>query len=403
MKLRPYQQEAYKAILEDIQLPEPALAVLPTASGKSHIIASVVAALNAPVLILQPSQELLEQNEEKLALLVPKRDIGIYSASFGKKEIKKFTFATIQSVYKIPGLFSHIKLVIIDEAHGLNPKEFETMYMEFLKGMGDPKVIGLTATAFRLAIGYVAHYDKVRKKVNLEAVTTLKMLTRMRHKKMKRNFWKRIVFNVSHKELLEQGYLSPLEYIDKPLLPYAEIPINKSHSDYDLEAYAKTIVGREATILRTIAEAQKRYKSILVFCSTTEQAKTLQKVMKRSELVLAETKRSQRSDIIGRFKSGKLQTIFNVGTLTTGFDHPALDCLILLRPTRSPVLYNQILGRLTRIARGKAVGTVIDLTGTCRNMGKIETFELYQTGKVWDVRSERHRSFHNKILFSRKI
>lgn len=398
MSLRPYQKDAVRAIERDLPLPGSALVVMPTASGKSHVIASTAAAMT-PVLILQPSRELLAQNKAKLSLLVDEKDIGIYSASFKQKDIKTFTFATIQSVYKHGALFKHIPLVIIDEAHGLAPRSLGTMYQTFLKDMGNPKVIGLTATPYRLEVGYYKEKDG-----SLMQATMLKMINRSRHKSQKEVFWKRIIYNISHETLLQQGYLSPIEYVYMPLMHYSEIPVNISHSDYNLEAYAKAIVGREADIINTIGEAQRRFKSVLVFCATVAQAMELQKVIKGSEIVTAKTHAKIRPQIIEGFKNGSIKTVFNVGTLTTGFDHPSLDCIILLRPTRSLVLYQQILGRLTRLAPGKTKGTLIDLTGTAKALGRVETFELYlNERRLWDLRTEKHNGWHDRILFTRAI
>jgi len=122
---RPYQSDALNAIKKDLSIQGASLVVMPTASGKSHVIAGT-AQMMQPVLILQPSQELLAQNMAKLALLIPSEDIGVYSASFNRREIKRFTFATIQSVYTKPELFQHIKLVIIDESHNLAPRSLGT-------------------------------------------------------------------------------------------------------------------------------------------------------------------------------------------------------------------------------------------------------------------------------------
>lgn len=398
MKLRDYQQHALDAIKQDIYEPGNSLVVMPTASGKSHVIAEA-AKLSNPVLILQPSRELLAQNRTKLSLIVDKSEIGTYSASFDEKTIRKFTFATIQSVYKKPELFSHIKLIIMDECHGLAPRQLGTMYSSFITAIGNPKVIGFTATPYRLELSYF--YNDIGE---LEAATMLKLINRMRHKSAKKMFWERIIYKVDHKYLLENGFLSPIEYIYEPLMPYTEIPINKSHSDYNLEAYAEAIVGRQAQILSTISEAQKRYKSLLVFCATTTQAIDLSKIIKGSGVVLGTTPKNQREQIVNDFKSGKIKTVFNMGTLTTGFDHPELDCVLLLRPTRSLPLYNQIIGRLTRIAPGKTKGTVIDFTGTCKSLGRIETFELYKNEfNLWDLRTEKHQKWHNKVLFSRIV
>lgn len=398
MNLRPYQQDALNAIKADIDVSGASLVVMPTGSGKSHIIAET-ALLKSPVLILQPSQELLIQNRGKLTAIIGSERIGTYSASCGEKVIKEFTFATIQSVYKKPEEFSHFKLVIIDEAHQLAPRNLSTMYTSFIKAIGSPKVIGLTATPYRLEVAYMRHNDGT-----LEAVTMLKLINRMRHKNAKEIFWKKIIYQISHQELLAGGYLVPLEYIHNPLLPYSEIPINKSHSDYNLEAYSQAVVGREANIINTIGEAQKRFKSILVFCATTEQADHLSTVIVGSKTVFGSTNKKEREQTIKDFKSGAVKTVFNMGCLTTGFDHPSLDCIILLRPTRSLPLYNQMLGRLTRPAPDKQKGTVIDLTGTCKAIGAIESFELYQSDRgLWDLKTERHPSWNNRTLFTRIV
>lgn len=402
MKLRPYQEVALGAIKKDLDKLGASLVVMPTASGKSHVIAAT-AMLVSPVLVLQPTQELLQQNYDKMLLLVSDSKVGIYSASFNKREVKQITFATIQSVYQKPELFEHIKLVIIDECQGVAPRSLGTMYMEFLDAIGRPKIFGFTATPYRLETGYARIRDWTGE-MQLVASTMLKMLNRMRHKSQKTTFWKGIIYQIPHRLLLANGYLSPIEYIDRPLMPYAEIPINKAYTDYNLEAYSQAVVGREADILSTIAEAQRRFKSVLVFCATTDQAKHLSNVIKDSAVVLADTDKKERSSTIDGFKNGSIKTVFNVGTLTTGFDHPALDCVVLLRPTRSLPLYNQMMGRLTRISPGKTHGTVIDLTGTCKALGRIETFELYLTERrLWDLRTEKHEGWHDRVLFTRQL
>jgi DNA repair protein RadD len=203
---------------------------------------------------------------------------------------------------------------------------------------------------------------------------------------------------------VDKGYLCPLTYIHEPLMPYEAIPVNISHSDFNLEKYSQMVVGMEAQILNTIAEAQKRYKSVLVFAAETRQANRLSEIVKGSGLVLGSTSKRDREKTVRDFKSGSIKTVFNVGCLTTGFDHPALDCIILLRPVRSPILYLQMLGRGSRVVPGKTTCTVIDLTGSCAKLGSIESFEVYKKqGWAWDVRSEKVDGFHGRLLFKMKI
>ncbi len=394
--LRDYQQSALDAIRADLPIPGASIVVIPTGGGKSHVIAAA-ARLKAPVLILQPSVELVRQNMAKLALFVPSSEISVYSASFGRKEVGTFTFATIQSVYKKPELFKDIKLVIIDECHLVNPKAMG-MYMKFVQNIGSPKIIGLTATAFRLALTYIKEGD------SLYASTGVKMVNRVYIQDTKTPFWPRIIYTISHKKLLSEDYLCPLEYVHEPLLPYESIKPNISHSDFNLEAYSQSIIGFESQILRTIAEAQKRFKSVLVFCAETGQADRLSEIVKGSKVVLGKTPKRVRQQIIDDFKSGVVQTVFNVGCLQVGFDHPELDCIILLRPVRSPIWYLQALGRGTRPAPGKEKCTIIDLTGSCKALGSVESFEMFLNRGLWDVRSDKvPEGFHGKLLFKVKL
>lgn len=386
-----------EAIARDLEIPGASVVVSPTGSGKSHLIAAT-ALLQSPVLILQPTQELLKQNMAKLEAIVGPSDIGVYSASFGRREIKMFTFATIGSVYKKPELFQGMKLIVADECHQISPRNITGMLLSFIRQIPGPKVIGMTATPFR---GETV-YEKIENE--LYAATGIKMINRMWMAGTNKPFWARIISNTSHKELLDQGYLCPLEYIHEPLLPYETLPVNVSHSDFNLESYSQMIIGMESQILRTIGEAQKRYKSVLIFCSDVEQAKRLSEIVKGSEYVVGGMNAKLREGIVEGFKSGLIKTVFNCNCLSTGFDKPDLSCVILLRPVRSPILYLQMLGRLTRPAEGKTHGTVIDLTGSCNALGPAESFEVYQKdGWAWDVRSSKVDSFHGKILFRQKI
>jgi len=159
--LRPYQIEASnQAIYHLKNYSNPFVVMMATGAGKSLIIADICHKLNEPVLILQPSKEILEQNYEKLQSYGIK-DISIYSASKNSKEIAKFTYATIGSIYKCPEKFNHFKYVIIDECHQVNPKNLGGMYTQFLKAINCRNVCGLTATPYRLQQKYFQEYGEL--------------------------------------------------------------------------------------------------------------------------------------------------------------------------------------------------------------------------------------------------
>lgn len=148
-KLRPYQEEASKKAVEfflDKKKNWNALEVLPTASGKSLILADIAARLKDKVLVFSPTKEILEQNYKKYCSY-GFDNASIYSASFKSKEISDVTFATIGSVKGHPELFTDFKYILIDEVHLVKPES--GMYKEFLDKLKS-KVIGLTATPFRL-------------------------------------------------------------------------------------------------------------------------------------------------------------------------------------------------------------------------------------------------------------
>jgi len=270
------------------------------------------------------------------------------------------------------------------------------MFGSFLKAIGSPKVIGFTATPYRMGVTYIKetdHDDLGTQYNNLTAVTCTKLINRM-----KERFWSRIIYNINNSELLEKGYLCPLEYIDRSILDHSDIPINKSHTDFDLEKLDVILTGKENQIIEAINHGYSIANSILVFCSSTRQAIKLQSITANSEVVTADTKSATRDRIINDFKSGKIKTVFNFGVLTTGFDHPELDCIVLVRPTRSIGLYYQMLGRGVRIHKNKKSCKVIDLTSTVANIGKIETIGIDKIDGKWDIISSKG-VWHNRELY----
>jgi DNA repair protein RadD len=367
------------------------IAVLPTGAGKSLIISEFVRRLNQPVLILQPSREILSQNKEKLENYVDKSEIGVYSASFNSKDIKTYTLATIGSVFRKPELFSHFKVVICDECDLIPVKKLGSMFMKFFNKMGSPKIIGTTATPFRLD----TQYERLNDFFVLTHTVT-KMINRMGTTR----FWHRIVFNITTQELIDQGYLVPFKYYNVNLK--AKIPVNKSKSDFDLEKYSQLIQGDEPTIIKLVLTSQVKFKSVLVFCASVDQAKRLSEQVKGSEVVSSETKKKDRTRIIEGFKDGSIKTVFNFGVLTVGFDSPRLDCIILCRPSQSIRLYSQMLGRGSRISPGKTHCTVIDTTSTVKKLGRLETIRVEKLDTGWDIVTETG-NYHGKILYSFKI
>ena len=366
--LRKYQRDAVTAMQKDISIDRKSIVSLPTGSGKSIVIADFVNWLGTPTIILQPNREILAQNFNKLSTYVDKSEIGIYSASFNSKEIKKYTFATIQSVYKKPELFKHFSVVIIDEAHLYKAGG---MFDKFIKGIGGVKLYGLTATPFKLV--QKKKFDYKTRMMTIMGV--LQMLTQLG--------FDEIIYNITTKELTDQGYLSPMVYETHTSVE-ANFSLNsdkKVMADFDL---VLSLSGLDN--LTTVLNQLHNYKSTIVFCPSVSTAMRLESLVTgiSTAFVSGETPAKERKQMLKDFQSGKIRVIFNCEVLTTGFDHPALDCIVLARPTKSLNLYNQIIGRGSRIIEEKTHCTVFDITGTVKHLGKLDEIEVIKTPKMED-------------------
>lgn len=393
IELREYQKTAVKKMLWSTQIEGASLVVLPQGSGKSIVIADFVQQWGKPTLILVPSKELLEQDMDKLSQYVDSSEIAVFSASMNSKKVGTFTFATIQSAHKDPSLFKGFEMVIIDEAHLVNPTNYEGMFNRLFDGMGNPKVIGLTASPFRMS-HYYNRYDSG--KFSIETVHCTKMINRL-----KERFWHQLIYVQQIEDLIGEGFLCPLTYIDHTLINQEVIPTNKSKSDFNMEAFEALISEKERSIAEGINAMQPLHKSVLVFASSVAQANRLAQAT-GADVVFGETPKKERERVVIGFKDGSIKTVINVGVLNTGFDHPQLDCIVLARPTRSLSLHVQMLGRGTRIAEGKTQCQVIDYVGNTRFLGRAETMRVEKNEGKWDV-STNAGWWHQRELYKFKL
>lgn len=362
-KLRDYQKDASMAAVNffrDEKARYNALMVLPTGSGKSLIIADIAVKLGEPLLIFQPSKEILEQNFGKIQSYGI-WNAGVYSASMKSKDINRITYATIGSAIHHTELFSRFKFIIIDECHLVNSDH--GMYHDFID-MLPCKVLGLTATPYRL-------YS------NKSGGSMLRFLTRMRPK-----IFSRLIYNIQIETLLRRGYLADLAYYKMRIIDQSKLKVNSSGADYTdrsvRELYQKTHFAEslENVIQRLILAGRK---SILVFTRFVEEAKYLSETFgDKASVVSSKTDKLKRAKILQAFKTRHILVVANVGILTTGFDYPELDTIVIARPTMSLGLYYQMIGRALRPYPGKK-GWIIDLCGNYDRFGRVDQLRLIQT------------------------
>ena len=377
-QLRDYQQKASDAAVAFFNgnSRKNAVMVLPTGSGKSLVIADIASKLDGHTLVFQPSREILEQNFKKLCsygIL----DCSIYSASFNSKRISRITFATIGSVKNHPELFAHFRNVIVDECHLVNPKE--GMYREFFHTV-NCKVLGLTATPYRLSS-------------SRDFGSMLKFITRTRP-----CVFSEVIYHVQVSTLLDMGYLAKLNYYPMNPVGWNELnlKVNTTGADYtdrsvqqeyervDFYSYLVHIVRR----LMSPKSGCKR-KGILVFTRFLKEAERLTLSIPGCAIVSGDTPKKEREKILEAFKAGEIPVVANVGVLTTGFDYPELDTVVMARPTMSLAMWYQIVGRAIRPHPSKESGWIVDLCGNYKRFGEVADLRLVDGGNgKWAVFSK---------------
>lgn len=358
--LREYQQRAIDdlyAWFEAGNAGNPCL-VLPTGSGKSHIIAALCkdALQNWPetrILMLTHVKELIEQNAEKMRLHWPGAPLGIYSAGIGKRQLDEpITFAGIQSVRSKAQQIGHTDLCIIDECHLVSHKEeggYRTLLAELQTINPGLRVIGLTATPYRLGHGLItdkpALFDALLDPVGIE-------------------------------ELIHKGYLAPLRSkVTRAKLDTSGV--HKRGGEYiesELQAAVDTADNNLHTVQEIISIAGDR-KAWLLFCAGVGHAEHIAESLRQQNIAAAcitgETPKRKREELLAAFQAGELRALTNANVLTTGFDYPDIDLIAMLRPTMSAGLYVQMAGRGMRIKSHTDHCLVLDFAGVVAMHGPI--------------------------------
>lgn len=378
-QLREYQENSVRAGVEYLRNVQgrKGILVAPTGSGKSLIIANIAKELGS-TLVLQPSKELLEQNYAKFVSYGG--EAGVFSASMKQKIVQDVTFATIGSIKNRADLFADIRNVLIDECHLVNPSS-SSMYNTFFNN-AQLRTVGLSATPFRL--------KNFRSPQTGEPFSQLNMLTRMRPA-----FFQDIVHVVQIKDLYEQGYLSPIKYI--PLAWDGKaLVVNTTGADYTEESVENALDDNE--ILKKVPSyvagaIEQGRKHIIVYTTSIQNATDIADLLNRSKYkgacsVSSQTDPKERERILTDFKAGRIHTVVNVGVLTTGFDFPELDTIIIARPTMSLSLYMQMIGRGVRLAPNKENCAVIEMCGNYNRFGKVEGIEYHKRQNLWTMTNE---------------
>lgn len=359
--LRDYQERALDQLnqwFENNATGNPVLDLC-TGAGKSHIVAAFCKrALQAwpdtRVLMLTHQKELIEQNAEKMRQHWKGAPLGIYSASLNRKTLgEPITFAGIQSIINQKENIGHIDLILIDECHMISHKN-QGSYRVLIDHLAtiNPRlrVIGLTATPYRLGQGYLTDGEDA--------------------------LFSDIISPVTIEELVFKGFLATLR--SKCTQAHFDTDtVKKRGGEYvenELQAIVDTPLNNQEVVSEVIKLAGDR-RSWLFFCVGVEHAQNISACLNDrgivADCVTGKTSKSERERIIADFKEGKIKALTNANVLTTGFDFPGIDLIAMLRPTMSTALYVQMAGRGLRPKQHTDHCLVLDFAGNISRLGPI--------------------------------
>jgi len=315
--LRPYQQEALDAVISysDKGINRQ-LVVLPTGAGKTVIFSHLPLIKKdcLPMLVLAHRGELLDQARNKIMASNPDLTVEIEQAErkAGHTDVVVASVATLgrnntPRIEEYPK--DYFKSIVIDEAH----HAAAPTYRRIIDYFNSSFILGVTATPQRS--------DSTRLV----------------------DVFEEIVYYKSIQDLIEDGWLCPLVAVDNP--------------------------ERNASIVAAYLNLAMDEKA-LVFASGVRHAENLalsfRQASVETEVIVGTTPQEERNSILARFAAGTLRVVVNVGVLTEGFDEPSVQAIILAKPTRSTLLYTQIVGRGTRLHESKQSCKIIDIADTTK-------------------------------------
>lgn len=333
-------------------------------AGKSMMIAMLAqrAMTEFPgtrILVCVPSKELLVQNIEELINVWPEADVGVYSAAVGMKQLgRALTYATIGSIYKQAHRMGRVDMILADECHLISTAD-KGMWRKLISDLqkyGSPgvRVIGWTGSPYRGNGVWLTSGDDP--------------------------LFTHIATRATMRELLDLGYLAPLTTVEtKTHVDASEVRM--SGGDYVVSELARVtdrddLVQASCDEIVVMGAPRKKW---LGFCVTVDHAEHVCSALIQrgiaAAVVTGETSAGERDARIAAFRAGRLRCLVNVAVLTTGFNVRDVDFLFLLRATKSPVLYTQIMGRALRTAEGKINALIADFTDTIETLGPVDAIK----------------------------
>lgn len=338
---RPYQEAALKSLwawlMHSTNLGNP-LVVAPVAAGKSLLIGWFIKQVHemyprTRILVLTHVKELLVQNADELQGVYPECDYGFYCAGLGQKRLHNdVTFASIQSIAgKLANINRAPEIIIVDECHLISHKgttQYRTFFDEVKQVNPNVKIIGFTGTPFRADTGRLEDgegklFDGIAYEIGMDYM-------------IEEGFWaKPTTTPVDYKQNVSGVAMRGGDYVEKQL----QEAVNTSEAN---DACAKELIAK--------GHGRKKW---LIFTAGVEHAENVTAELVNNGISARFVHSKQDSKIndqnLADHKKGEFTALVNVAKLTTGYNDPEIDLLCFMRPTRSPVLYIQCIGRGVRV------------------------------------------------------
>ncbi len=327
MELRPYQQEALTAILADWASGyKRTLLVLPTGTGKTIVFSKLIegeVGEGRRCLVLAHRGELLDQAADKLYQSTGLRCAVEKAEESSLDSWYRVTVGSVQSLMREKRLErfapDHFDTIVVDEAHHV----LSDGYKRVLEHFGAARVLGVTATPDRGDMRNLGQY------------------------------FEHLAYEYSLPRAIKDGFLCPIKAVTIPLkLDLSGVGVQSGdfkagELDSALDPY-----------LWQIAEEMKTYcqgRKTVVFLPLIKTSQKFRDILNQKGLRAAEVNgdSADRREVIRRFEAGEYDVLCNSMLLTEGWDCPAVDCIVVLRPTKIRSLYSQMVGRGTRLFPGK--------------------------------------------------
>jgi DNA repair protein RadD len=348
--LRPYQQECIEKVFKHLETNNNALVVLPTAGGKTVIFGEIIKLIRASnelakILIVSDKVSLVEQNKNSLAEKTG-IETSVYCGSLRKNETN-ITSASIQTLL-LETPIQNLSVCILDEAHRYMSKK----RLDYINGLmaisPGCKFIWFTATPWRsdgVDDGFI--WGKSGVVVNEPT------------------------FRKTSRELAEKGYiLRPVFSSTKNKFDCSKL--KKSSGDFLLKELSE-LVDDEDKIKLQVEDALSRLedrKKIVWACTNIKHAEQLKKEIEKTEpCLIIHSKLDKNNGALDSFVNTNIRNIASVTMLSEGVDIPPVDAIVIMRPTRSPVLYVQLVGRGLRLFPDKKDCIVLDYGGVVNALG----------------------------------